>query len=308
MWSARAQRALLALAGLAAGGCELVFPADGDSTGRDASGASDAPEPADAMPDAAYPTGMFAAPTVVPFGLMVPRQPSLTADLCEIYVSSLDDLFKATRSEPAAPWSLPALVGELNSPYQEDTPSVSGDGLELHFASVRPGGAGGYDVWVATRTNRADPWSLPILATGINTSYAESGASLSPDGLHAVWESNRPEGTGADFDLYTSTRTMPGATWGPATLFASLVSSSLDAHPVLSPDRRTIYFYSHRTGDHDLYVARRAEPDVVFDPPEPIGELNTPDAESAPWVSPDGHHIFFIRQTPAGIFLMTASR
>jgi hypothetical protein len=117
------------------------------------------------------------------------------------------------------------------------------------------------------------------------------------DGTVAVLESNRPDGTGPDYDLYLSQRDSTDVPWPvPALLgVAPLVSNGLDAHPVLSPDLLTLYFYSSRDGTNDLFVARRASPIAPFDAPVPIAELNTPDFESAPWVSPDGRDIYFIR-------------
>lgn len=40
-------------------------------------------------------------------------------------------------------------------------PSVSADGLKLYFASNRPGGFGGYDIWYCTRPTTKDKWDKP---------------------------------------------------------------------------------------------------------------------------------------------------
>jgi hypothetical protein len=45
----------------------------------------------------------------------------------------------------------PVLVPELNSPQPDLTPSVRRDGLEVIFASSRPGGLGAFDLWHAFR-------------------------------------------------------------------------------------------------------------------------------------------------------------
>jgi|GEM_PF-4876008 len=48
-----------------------------------------------------------------------------------------------------------------NSSANESGPSISKDGLELYFASDRPGSMGGDDIWVSTRNTINDPWGEP---------------------------------------------------------------------------------------------------------------------------------------------------
>lgn len=40
-------------------------------------------------------------------------------------------------------------------------PSISSDGLKLYFASNRPGGYGGYDIWYCSRPSTKDKWGKP---------------------------------------------------------------------------------------------------------------------------------------------------
>jgi len=40
----------------------------------------------------------------------------------------------------------------INTTASEQQPSLSGDGRTLLFASNRPGGLGGTDIWMSTRT------------------------------------------------------------------------------------------------------------------------------------------------------------
>ena len=65
----------------------------------------------------------------------------------------LTDLWVSTRSNSHAPWSPPENAGaQLNSAFNEVTPSISADGRTLLFASNRPGGLGGNDLYMSTRT------------------------------------------------------------------------------------------------------------------------------------------------------------
>ena len=50
---------------------------------------------------------------------------------------------------------------ELNTPSQDGCPIQSPDGLSLYIASSRPGGKGGLDIWMASRTSTTAPWGAP---------------------------------------------------------------------------------------------------------------------------------------------------
>jgi hypothetical protein len=60
-------------------------------------------------------------------------------------------LFRCTRPGPAMPWSKPEPLDGLNSPAAptgDTSPCLAADGTKLYFASDRPGGKGGRDLWV----------------------------------------------------------------------------------------------------------------------------------------------------------------
>ena len=57
-------------------------------------------------------------------------------------------------------WSEPINLGTgVNSAAEDFAPHVSKNGLSLYFASTRPGGLGGEDLWVASRDNTRDSWN-----------------------------------------------------------------------------------------------------------------------------------------------------
>jgi hypothetical protein len=81
--------------------------------------------------------------------------------------------------------------------------------LEVIFTSDRPGGQGGFDLWVATRASTSDLWSTPQnLGETVNSGAADQRPAISWDGTELYFGSTRPGGTGApgDQDLYVSTR------------------------------------------------------------------------------------------------------
>jgi hypothetical protein len=105
------------------------------------------------------------------------------------------------------------LVDELNSPYSEWMPAIRSDGLEILFASNRPGALGdGSNIWVSRRASTLDPWSTPVeVGAPINIAgFQVNGAALSSDGNTMFIASDRPGGFGgSDFgggDIWMSTR------------------------------------------------------------------------------------------------------
>ncbi len=64
-----------------------------------------------------------------------------------------EDIWVSTRATTLDPWSPPVPLGPVvNSPYVNSGPALSFDGTELYFYSNRPGGFGGNDLYVTTRT------------------------------------------------------------------------------------------------------------------------------------------------------------
>lgn len=94
-------------------------------------------------------------------------------------------------------------VDALSSTADDSAPYVDPQRGIVVFASTRDGGAGGWDLWCATRAPSGE-WSAPRPLSNINTSSDEFRPSLFTfDGAHfMVFSSNRPGGAGG-YDLYT---------------------------------------------------------------------------------------------------------
>jgi hypothetical protein len=108
-----------------------VFVARGPATGG-----IDEPKPVD------LPTGFHHA-TISPNGLTMYLQGPLAKGRW--------GLFRTTRVRIGAAWGKPVELSELNSadgPRGDMSPSLSSDGTKLYFASDRPGGKGGLDLWM----------------------------------------------------------------------------------------------------------------------------------------------------------------
>lgn len=65
----------------------------------------------------------------------------------------LEDLWVATRETTLDAWSTPVNLGAtVNSAFSDLHPAVSSDRQTLFFSSNRPGGVGGFDLYMTTRT------------------------------------------------------------------------------------------------------------------------------------------------------------
>jgi hypothetical protein len=101
------------------------------------------------------------------------------------------DIYLSTRVTVNDSWSEPVNLGPIvNSPSLDDAPDISSDGLKLFFASDRPGGYGGEDIYVTRRATTDEPWGVPKnLGPVINTSGSPYNDTpcISADGSILYW-------------------------------------------------------------------------------------------------------------------------
>lgn len=158
------------------------------------------------------------------------------------------DIWVSTRPTLDAPWGAPVNLGpKVNSPEWDLSPRISADGLSLLFHSLRPGGYGSMDIWMATRATKDDDWGTPVnLEPPINSSSSDGEALLSADGLTLFFNSNRPGGLGGD-DMWVATRPTTTSPWGePVNLGPIINSPGNDWYASFSADGTTLYFSSDR--------------------------------------------------------------
>lgn len=191
--------------------------------------------------------------------------PSLSSDELSLYFMSTRpggaggrDTWVTTRAAKDGDWTTPVNLGPtVNSSYDDCCADISADGLSLFFWSNRPGGSGGQDLWVTTRTSVSDPWGIPVnLGPTVNSSAWDGGPSISSDGLSLFFFSERPGGSGGK-DLWLTTRTSVSGPWGMPVNLGPTVNSPVDEYPPdISCDGSILYFSSYRTGgtgDADLW-------------------------------------------------------
>lgn len=101
-------------------------------------------------------------------------------------------------------WSTPVALTAINADgHSSKQPYVSTDGKYLFFASDRPGGAGGFDIWYAPL--QADGTTGAAVNTGsmINTAGDEQAPFYHSYSSTLVFSSNGKQGMGG-YDLYTT--------------------------------------------------------------------------------------------------------
>jgi Tol biopolymer transport system component len=124
---------------------------------------------------------------------------------------------------------------------------------------------------------------------------------FSSDDREMFLMSDRGGGQGG-FDLWVSKRASADADWGPPANLGPVVNSAKgDYIPSLSADGLELYFASDRSGNNDIYLARRATPTSPWGPPTSLGpNVNSTALEYAPSVSSDGLELYFQSGRPGG--------
>lgn len=165
---------------------------------------------------------------------------------CDIYVSH----------KQGYRWSNPKNLGpDVNTESWESQPSISADGQTLYFTSSRPGGYGGFDIWMTQKAGN-NHWRRPVnLGPGINTKGNEISPFIHPDDETLYFSSDGLPGLGGK-DLYFTRRT-PGGEWGkPVNLGYPINTADDESTLVITANGKKGYFASDKlngAGGFDLY-------------------------------------------------------
>lgn len=144
-------------------------------------------------------------------------------------------------------WSSPKNLGSpINTGAWESQPSLSADGNTLYFVSNRPGGVGGYDIWISKK-NSKNEWSVPVNAgPEINSVYDEHSPCIHADGKTLYFSSNGWPGFGKR-DLFV-TRKRDSVHWDPPQNLGYPINNSGEQSGLfVSADAHLAYFASQAT-------------------------------------------------------------
>ena len=145
-------------------------------------------------------------------------------------------------------WTTPKnLDGPMNSAYSDHCLYFAGDEWEIaYWTSTRPGGFGGNDIWTSERINGV--WQeAENLGPNVNSEASEHHSLPSPDGASLYVTTTRDDGLGGE-DIFVTTRDENGSWSELKNLGAQVNSDQHDRCPAFSPDFKTFFFDSERSG------------------------------------------------------------
>lgn len=184
---------------------------------------------------------------------------STTQDGGDIFVSTLN----------GSTWSTPERLGEtINTPkYWEGSCSLSSDGQILYFASDRPGGLGGRDIYFSRKQSDGSWGPAENMGPGINTVYNDDSPYIHPDGINLFFSSEGHNSMGG-YDLFYTT--FKNGKWKvPVNLGYPVNTPANERFYTLTADGGTGYYSSDRRGSlgqQDIYTVSpgfQGEPPIL---------------------------------------------
>ena len=196
-------------------------------------------------------------------------------------------------------WSAPRPLPFSDGTWRDLDPFVAADGRRLLFTSDRPvegAEAKDFDLWLADR-GEDGTWGEPVpLGAPVNTSNNEIFCTRSLAG-NLYFSVFREDGTGT----VVRARWRNGAYGEPEPLTFEGAEILRLGNPLIAPDESFLVLSAldpEGGGDTDLFVSR-PQPDGTWSRPESLGErINSPFADFAPALGPDGRSLFFTSERP----------
>jgi hypothetical protein len=198
--------------------------------------------------------------------------------------------------DPTAAFGTVAPLADFNTAANEDAVFLSDDQLTALFSSDRPGGAGGYDLWIAVRSDVQARFSAPSPVAGVNSAADERQPVLSADSLRLLFMSN--QGSTA-YRLVEATRNTITGGFAPPVMVAGLDSGAGEISPWLSADNTQIYFGSGRAGGlggNDVYVSDLSA--AGAGDPADLTVINSTADDASPVLSRDGLTLYLASKRP----------
>jgi Tol biopolymer transport system component len=238
--------------------------------------------------------------------------PRLTRDEKSIFFiadkTGIPRLYRGVRSSFAEDFN-PTILGDLdatNNPPLQAAPSA--DGLTVVFARTSGPATGDSDLYLARRPDDDSEFGPPVTPDVNDPGKDESQPFLAMDGTELLYVSTR-SGTPKIY----SARAEGGSYRGRQPVLDP-ASPEDELAPVLSADKRVLFFGSSRAGGQgkiDIWYATRDDPQGKFGPPKNVVELNGPNDDLPGWYSPDGCRLYYhstISVLPSNVALYRAER
>lgn len=153
-------------------------------------------------------------------------------------------------------WGIPKPLGpNINTKYWEGSCSLSADEQTLYFASERPGGFGGKDIYKSRKMPDESWGKAENLGPAVNTVFNEDSPFIHPDGITLFYSSEGHNSMGG-YDIMYST--LKEDKWGEPTNIGYPINTTEDErYYVLTADGEHGYYSSDMKGgkgQQDIYV------------------------------------------------------
>ncbi len=160
-------------------------------------------------------------------------------------------------------WGSPQeLVGDINSRYQESTASITPDSRTIYFASNRPGGFGGMDIYKSELQSNGSWGRAENLGSAVNSAADEDAPFIHPDG-RTLFFTSKGHGSIGGSDIFR-THFVGGKWSAPENLGYPINTVANDNYFTLTADGSRAYFSSDRPGGkggQDIYTFDMPEED-----------------------------------------------
>lgn len=196
----------------------------------------------------------------------------------------------------------------INTEYDEYSPTLTVDEQTFIFTRQRPRDdqtihsmAFEEDFFISNMVN--GEWTpSQRMPAPINSHGNEGAQCISPDGQTLYLTiCNKPDGIGS-CDLYSASR--QGNTWSKPVNMGNIVNSATwDSQPTISPDGKTLYFASARSGSYgNMDIWKTVWENGLWQAPENLGPvINTKKGEMSPFIHPDGQTLYFTSNGHVGM-------
>jgi WD40-like Beta Propeller Repeat len=202
--------------------------------------------------------------------------------------SPVPDIDGGPMCDPAKAFDPPTLMAEINTTGTEASLRLSFDQLTAYFASSRPNGQGGLDLWTATRKKITDPFSAFTNVSVLNSPQVDTHPSITADGLTLIFESNRISPSAS---VLIGRRADTSSPFNPPDGVPSFGNFSVVTDPFVRSDGQILYIAAAPpNGDLDVFRAYKSGKTYVGT--TNVGEVNSQAQEELPTVSPNDHLMY----------------
>ncbi len=218
-----------------------------------------------------------------------------TREKAKLYIRTAE--FGSEAMKHPVPFDPKNLGAGVNSTAAEYFPAITADEQTIIItrSNRNPGTPPGQEDFYESRLADGEWAAARNLGAPLNTPDNEGAQTISADGQLMMFTGcNRQEGLGS-CDIYFSRKV--GSNWTePQNIRNPINSAKWESQPSLSPDKKTVYFSSSRSGglgDKDLWSSTLT-PQGVWGVPVNLGDLiNTVGTEESPFIHTDNQTLYF---------------